>query len=230
MRKMMSGWQLFGSHLGQYQEVVDRVIIEMDRRNVVGHLWAHDHTLWKPDPAEITNRLGWLHIIEAMQDSLPRIYSFVERARADGYTRVVLLGMGGSSLAPEVFRKTFGVENGYLDLAVLDSTDPGAILEIAEGLDFSRTLFTVSTKSGTTIETISLMKYFYNRVAQEVGESQTGEHFIAITDPGTRLEETARRCQFREIFLNDPNIGGRFAALSYVGFLQLSLGSTWMQF
>jgi transaldolase/glucose-6-phosphate isomerase len=117
--------------------------------------------------------------------------------------------MGGSSLAPEVFRRVFGVKEGYLDLAVLDSTDPGAVLDHAESLGLSRTLFIVSTKSGGTVETFSFFKYFYDRVVEVVGEEEVGAHFVAITDPGSSLEDTAKRHGFRATFLNDPNIGGR---------------------
>jgi glucose-6-phosphate isomerase len=131
--------------------------------------------------------------------------------------------MGGSSLAPEVFRYTFGVGVGFLDLMVLDSTDPGAILEIEKNIQIDKTLFIVSTKSGGTVETISLMKYFYSLIRQKVGEEETGKHFIAITDPGSGLEEQAKDLGFRKIFLNDPNIGGRYSALSYFGLVPAAL-------
>lgn len=223
LEKLRAGWRPFSFRLGSYQEKVAAVLGEMDRGSVMDRLWAHDHTLWKPGPVEIANRLGWLHIADAMQESLPRLADFAEKARADGYIRALLLGMGGSSLAPEVFSKTFGTRQGYLELAVLDTTDPDAILDQDEKLDISRTLFIVSTKSGTTIETSSLLKYFYNRAASELGAARAGEHFVAITDAGTQLEALARRHGFREIFLNDPNIGGRYAALSYVGLAPAAL-------
>lgn len=209
--------------LGVYQAAVESALRAMEGAKIVERLWAHDHTLWKPGPAEIATRLGWLHIVDAMQESFPRLGDFVEEARADGYTQAVLLGMGGSSLAPEVFGKTFETRQGYLGLAVLDTTDPDAILDQDEKLDLSRTLFVVSTKSGATVETLSLLKYFFNRVANESGAARAGEHFVAITDAGTRLEDLAHRYGFREIFLNDPNIGGRYAALSYVGLVPAAL-------
>jgi glucose-6-phosphate isomerase len=131
--------------------------------------------------------------------------------------------MGGSSLAPDVFRRTFGLKEGYLDLAVLDSTDPGAVLEHAKSLDLSRTLFIVSTKSGGTVETFSFFKYFYNQVAEAVGEEKAGAHFVSITDPGTELVATAERYDFRTTFLNDPNIGGRYSALSHFGLVPAAL-------
>jgi transaldolase/glucose-6-phosphate isomerase len=137
---------------------------------------------------------------------------------------VLLLGMGGSSLAPEVFSKVFGGEKANLPrLAVLDTTDPGAVLAQAERLDPARSLFIVSTKSGGTVETLSGFKYFYNRTAAVVGAGRAGEHFVAITDPGSSLADLAAGYNFRATFLNDPNIGGRYSALSYFGLVPAAL-------
>jgi glucose-6-phosphate isomerase len=158
-----------------------------------------------------------------MSENLYRLEELAEAVRADGYTHALLLGMGGSSLAPEVFGRTFGVKEGYLDLAVLDSTAPGAVLAQAERLDLARTLFIVATKSGGTVETLSFFKFFYNRVADVVGANRTGEHFVAITDPGSKLTDLADRYGFRAAFLNDPNIGGRYSALSYFGLVPAAL-------
>lgn len=215
--------------LGAYQSAVDAALAEMKDNRVMERIWAHDHTVWKSDPTEITNRLGWLHSPEIMAEQLPQINAIVEVIRADRYTHALLLGMGGSSLAPEVFRKTFGVRGGgseacpYLDLAILDSTDPGAVLDHAERLDSARTLFIVSTKSGGTVETLSFFKFFYNRVAEAVGADRAGAHFIAITDPGSPLVDLAKQYHFRTTFLNDLNIGGRYSALSYFGLVPAAL-------
>lgn len=190
---------------------------------IIKRIWAHDHTVWSNSPGDISNRLGWLHSHRVMAESLPEIHSFTTQVRADSYTRALLLGMGGSSLAPEVFRKIFGVRNGYLDLDVLDSTDPGAVLEKEQSIEPQKTLYIVSTKSGGTVETVSLMKYFYNKAVLSVGEKDAGKHFIAITDPGSGLEKTARDLSFRKIFLNDPDIGGRYSALSYFGLVPAGL-------
>jgi glucose-6-phosphate isomerase len=209
--------------LGSYQEAVNAARVEMKQQQVTDRIWAHDHTLWKPEPTEITNRLGWLHIADAMLENIPYIKSLVEAVQADGYTDVLLLGMGGSSLASEVFRKTFGVKDGYLDLAVLDSTDPGTVLAHLERLDLSKTLFSVSTKSGSTVETLSFFKFFYNQVVGAVGVERAGAHFIAITDAGSKLDEIAQKHDFRTTFLNDPNIGGRYSALSYFGLVAAAL-------
>ena len=214
---VLAGWQRMTASLGAYQAAVDAALAELRDDRVMERIWAHDHTLWKPDPTEISSRLGWLHIAEAMVEQVPRIQSLAEDLHRDGYTRALLLGMGGSSLAPEVFGNTFGVREGRLDLAVLDSTDPDAILACTEQLDLARTLFIVSTKSGGTVETLSLFKFTYNQVVQAVGDDRAGAHFVAITDPGSRLAEIADEYHFRTTFLNDPNIGGRYSALSFFG-------------
>jgi transaldolase/glucose-6-phosphate isomerase len=221
--RLLAGWQHQSANMGTYQASVDAALDEMTTNQVVKRIWAHDHTLWKPEPTEISNRLGWLHSAEAMSHNVHRLEALTDAVRADGYTHALLLGMGGSSLAPDVFRKTFGVADGYLELAVLDSTDPGAVLSRAEGPDLARTLFIVATKSGTTVETLSFFRFFYNRVAAAVGAERSGEHFIAITDPGSQLEDLASRYNFRTTFLNDPNIGGRYSALSYFGLVPAAL-------
>jgi len=209
--------------LGAFQPMLDAALSDLAAQNALARLWSHDHTLWKPDPREIRNRLGWLHSPEEMLGKLAQLTALVHSLQAEGYTRAVLLGMGGSSLAPEVFRKTFGVRAGYLDLNVLDSTDPDAILALEQSLDLGSTLFIVATKSGGTVETLSFFKYFYNQAAAELGESEVGRHFIAITDPGSRLVALAQRYQFRTTFLNNPNIGGRYSALSHFGLVPAAL-------
>jgi transaldolase/glucose-6-phosphate isomerase len=210
------------ANLGDYQAVVDTALAEMGASGVIARIWKHDHTVWKPEPTEITNRLGWLRIAEAMVENVPRMEALAAEVREAGYTHVLLLGMGGSSLAPELFSKVFAQANG-LSLAVLDSTDPGAVLAQTERLDPGSTLFVVATKSGGTAETLSFFKFFYNRVAGALGAGKAGEHFVAITDPGSKLVDIAERYGFRACFLNDPNIGGRFSALSYFGLLPAAL-------
>ena len=222
-QRLRAGWRHQSASLGSYQQTVDSALAEMAEKQVVKRIWAHDHTVWKPEPTEIRNRLGWLHTAEVMSDNVHRLQALTEAVHTDGYTHALLLGMGGSSLAPEVFRRTFGVAEGYLDLSVLDSTDPAAVLAHAEDIDPTRTLFIVATKSGTTVETLSLFKFFYNRVAGAVGPQRTGEHFVAITDPGSPLADLASQHTFRATFLNDPNIGGRYSALSYFGLVPAAL-------
>jgi transaldolase/glucose-6-phosphate isomerase len=207
----------------EYLSQVGEALERLNRDRVVERIWARDHTVWKPQPAEIANRLGWLHSGEMMVDNVHRLETFAEGVLADGYTRALLLGMGGSSLAPQVLRQTFGVAEGYLDLAVLDSTDPQFVLAHAEPLRADRTLFIVSTKSGTTVETLSLFKFFFNRAAAELGKERVGAHFVAVTDPHSQLADVAGRLNFRKTFLNDPNIGGRYSALSYFGLVPAAL-------
>ena len=221
--KLLADRQHLMAELGPYQDAVDAALAEIKGEGVMERIWAHDHTVWKPEPAEITNRLGWLHTAEAMDDNLDRLASLAAAVRADGYTHALLLGMGGSSLAPELFRKTFGVKDGYLDLVVLDSTDPGAVLAHAGRLDPARTLFIVATKSGGTAETLSFFKFFYNWTVDALGVDQAGDHFIAITDPGSKLAVLARQYDFRATILNDPNIGGRYSVLSYFGLVPAAL-------
>ncbi|MBV7340148.1 glucose-6-phosphate isomerase [Chloroflexi bacterium TSY] len=213
--------------LNGYQETVNAALDEIRDQEVIKRIWRHDHTIWRPDPTEITNRLGWLHSPETMPEHIARIMGLVDAVRADGYTRVLLLGMGGSSLAPEVFQTVFGQPagpgNAYLELAILDSTDPDMLLERASHLELAKTLFVVATKSGGTAETLSAFKYFYNQVVEAEGQDKAGQHFIAITDPGSSLVDIAQTYKFRDIFLNDPNIGGRYAALSYFGLVPAGL-------
>ena len=147
--------------LGQYSGIVRDALAKLKEDRVMARIWDHDHTVWKPEPDEITNRLGWLDSPDNMSGVVLQIVDQVNRVREAGYDRALLLGMGGSSLAPEVFRETFGVADGYLDLSVLDSTDPTAVADQAEVHDPARTLFIVSTKSGTTAETLSFFKYFF---------------------------------------------------------------------
>lgn len=156
-----------------------------------------------------------------MAAEVVRLNNFVTEIKAEGFTEVLLLGMGGSSLAPEVFAKTFG--SGGLQLRVLDSTDATVVKTYAETADLRRTLFIVSTKSGGTVETFSFFKYFYNRIIDLVGRENAGRQFVAITDPGSGLVKTATTYDFRAIFENDPNIGGRYSVISFFGLLPAAL-------
>jgi glucose-6-phosphate isomerase len=201
----------------------DELASRFERERILSRIWAHDYTVWKPEPREITNRLGWLHAPFSMTRELDRLDAFVGGVLSDGFEHALLLGMGGSSLAPETFALTFGTAPGYLDLTVLDSTHPTAVAEVERRIEGSRTLFLVATKSGTTTETLSLFRYFYNRVAGDVGEAKAGGRFVAITDGGSPLVEVAQRYRFREAFLNDPNIGGRYAALTLFGLVPAAL-------
>lgn len=196
---------------------------KLKSENIVRRIWDKDYSVWSDSPDEVSNRLGWLNSIEASYDSLQEINYFVESAKKEGFKKVILLGMGGSSLAPELFRQTFGVKKGYLDLIVVDSTHPDYISDIENEIVYDETLFLVSTKSGSTVETVSFMKYFFNKSIDKIGKENTGKHFVAITDPGSGLEKTANQLNFRKIFLNDLNIGGRYSALSLFGMVPAAL-------
>ncbi len=213
----------FAVDLGKYQPVVEQARRRLRKKDVIGRLWKHDYTIWKDDPHEITDRLGWLHSPETMGEAVPDIQAFVESVRGDGLEHVLLLGMGGSSLAPEVLARIFGAQPGYLALGVLDTTDPDAVAEALRQFPPKNTLYLVSTKSGTTVETLSLFKFFYNQTLQAMGKEQVGSHFAAITDPGSALETLAEQLNFRKVFLNDATIGGRYSTLSYFGLVPAGL-------
>jgi transaldolase / glucose-6-phosphate isomerase len=185
---------------------------------VAKRVWQRDESLWGgPGVPEIGNRLGWLTISEKMLEHAPELNAFVEQVKAEGFTDAVLLGMGGSSLGPEVIRRSFGQIPGALRLHVLDSTDPGAVLGVERAIDLDTTLFIVSSKSGGTLETLSHMRYFYERSGGD------GRRFAAVTDPGSPLIDLARERGFRHVFENDPDIGGRYSVLSYFGLVPAAL-------
>lgn len=211
------------AQLGKYAAAVDAAVSELEAKDIMGRIWDHDHTVWRPDPDEISNRLGWLHAPEIMVSNVDRLKSFTDSIGDAGYTQVVLLGMGGSSLAPELFARTFDAREGHPDLLICDSTDPDALADLRSKLDLSRTLFVVATKSGGTVETLSFFKYFYNEVVAELGAEGAGDHFVAITDGGSKLEKLATAYNFRDTFLNDPNVGGRYSALTYFGLVPAAL-------
>lgn len=179
-------------------------------RNGDGSLWG------APEVGEVANRLGWLTIAQRMLGDIADIEAFAEEVRAEGITDVVLLGMGGSSLAPEVLRRSFGHTDGYPVLHVLDSTDAGRIASVQAAVELSNTLFIVSSKSGGTIEPLSLLAHFWSLV-------DDGRSFVAITDPGSGLAKLARERSFRRTFLGDPDIGGRYSALSPFGVVPAAL-------
>lgn len=221
---MGSGFRVGGLkfNVGEFSDLLETAIRKAEADRLVERVWGRDHTLWKPEPVEISNRLGWLDVAQRMRTEIPAVLDFVKSVKADGIDRVLLLGMGGSSLAPELFSRLFG-GIGSLPLSVLDSTDPDAVREKERTHNPKRTLYIVSSKSGGTIETTSFFKYFYNQALAELGAAKAGKHFIAITDSGSGLAKTADQFQFRHIFLADPNIGGRYSALSHFGLVPAAL-------
>ncbi len=207
-------------------EAIRERLDEFDRQRFGERLFAHDPTLWK-DGAEhaavIENALGWLTVADDMRQRCADLSDFAAQVSTEGYRDAVLLGMGGSSLAPETLRRTFGVAEGFLDLHICDSTDPAALCAVEAAVDISRTLFIVSSKSGGTTETASFHAYFYERARELLGADQAGRHFVAITDPETSLHHEALAQDFRAVFLNPPDIGGRYSALSYFGLVPAAL-------
>ena len=209
--------------LGDLAAAVNRAITELRRGNVVERIWANDHTVWRDDPTEIADRLGWLTVPREMAGQVPNLVTFAKEVRDANVKHVVLLGMGGSSLGPEVIRQTFGSVGDYPRLIVLDSTAPSAVRAVTRQIDPRRALFIVSSKSGGTIEPNSFYKHFRKLVAEKVGEAEAGAHFVAITDPGTSLGKLAERAGFRRTFENPPDIGGRYSVLSYFGLVPAAL-------
>jgi glucose-6-phosphate isomerase len=203
--------------------LIDNEIKRLNDEEVINRIWDKDYKVWNNNPTEISNRLGWLDCPYETRKSFSEIFSYVEEIKEEGFTQALLLGMGGSSLAPEVFSLVFGQKEGFLNLSINDSTHPEAILDKADKFDPQKTLYIVSTKSGGTVETMSFMKFFYNFAANKLGKEKVSKHFIAITDPGSGLEKMAKDLRFRKIFLNDPNIGGRFSALSLFGIIPAAL-------
>lgn len=204
--------------LGVYGDDVRKALKDLETQNTNARVWAHEGKLWKDDAAtiaKIENRLGWLDTLKTID--IQRLKALQASIRNGEFTHVVLLGMGGSSLAPEVLYQTFGKQDGFPEFHMLDSTHPGRIRAIEKAVDLPHTLFVVSSKSGSTIETASFHKYFYERTGHN------GAQFIAITDPNTVLETQAKQQNFRDIYQNPADIGGRFSALSYFGLVPAAL-------
>ena len=209
--------------LGEYQPDVDATLEELQQRDVVPRIWRKDHTVWEQSPEEISNRLGWLDIASLMGGRIVSLEAFVGEVRDAGFRHVVLLGMGGSSLGPLVLGRTLGAGPDYPEFIVLDSTIPATVRHVTEAIRPDQTLFLVSSKSGGTVEALSLYKHFRDLVEQTVGKEHAGHCFVAITDEETPLEALAHGEQFRAVFLNQYDIGGRYSVLSYFGLVPAAL-------
>ncbi len=208
--------------VGDHAEAVDRRLSSWEDEDFGERLWRRDHTLWFEEPLpEIADRLGWLSLPETNQDQLDSITAFADSVRSEGFLNAVLLGMGGSSLAPQVFQMTFGSAEGCPELVTLDTSHPAAVRELEAGVDLARTLFIVASKSGRTLETLSLFNYFWRRVAEAV--PRPGANFVAITDPGTPLEALAEEKGFERTFPAAPDLGGRYSALTAYGLVPAAL-------
>ncbi|MGA2782137.1 MAG: glucose-6-phosphate isomerase [Smithella sp.] len=208
--------------LGKYQGSVISALDTMRRENIIARIWAKDYTVWKPAPDEIANRLGWLDAPAETLEKINYIRSTLELFTSGSINDVVLLGMGGSSLAAEVFNKIFGREAGYPQLHIMDTTDPVSISRLTQHLDLEKTLFLVCSKSGTTLEIISLFHYFYNLSLEKMGSSAS-RHFIFITDKGSSLKELSKILSLQHVFISDSNIGGRYSALSLPGIVPAAI-------
>ncbi|MFA4922747.1 MAG: hypothetical protein WC557_00965 [Ignavibacteriaceae bacterium] len=203
-------------------KVEDRLSLWQEQ-NIPLRLWNCDPAIWKENPAEqkeLADRLGWLNKPYKMLDKIYELQQFADEIKND-FTTILLLGMGGSSLAPEVFAKTFGSKEGYPELEIMDSTHPLNIKRIIDTYDLSKTLFIVASKSGETIETMSFFYFFYNEVSKF--NKNPGNQFVALTDPDTWLEKFATEKKFRKIFSTPPDVGGRYSALTYFGMLPAAL-------
>ncbi len=213
-------------HLGDYSQLVFDAAGQLDADSVTKRLHAHDFTLWNNDPTEIADRLAWVTL---PTDVLPRISElrrFAESVRSAGYQNIVLLGMGGSSLGPEVIRQVLEPSlngTGFPRMLTLDSTVPAWVASTTSAIDPARTLFVLSSKSGTTTEPLAFYAHFRELVNSRLGAEGAGDNFVAVTDPGTPLAEMARTERFRHAFINDPNIGGRYSVLSYFGLAPAAL-------
>lgn len=202
-------------------KLAEGALAALERNGFVESLWIKDASIWTDDGAQqavIRNRLGWLTSPMLMRQHSDDLKEFADEVRRSHYTHVLLLGMGGSTLCPEVLSLTFGPKMGFPDLVLLDSTDPAAVKAALNRINLPRTLFVVSSKSGLTTETLAFYSFFREQV-ERGSRGKPGLQFVAITDAGTPLEKLAKGQGFRKTFLNPPTIGGRFSALSYFGLL-----------
>jgi transaldolase/glucose-6-phosphate isomerase len=207
--------------LGGHRAAVDARLAGWQAEGFGRRLWEKDYRLWTPKPIpELTDRLGWLELPDTMTAEVGRLARFAREVADEGIRDAVVLGMGGSSLAPEVYAKTFGPAFGYPAVTVLDSTHPSAISALGRRLDPAKSLFVVSSKSGTTTEMLSYFHYFW---AQLEAVPERGRHFVAVTDPGTPLEKLAHERGFRAVFSAPPDVGGRYSALTPFGLVPAAL-------
>jgi glucose-6-phosphate isomerase len=199
------------------RRAVEQELSDWNRENKTERLWAKDAGLWTNE--DEAKWLGWLSIVEKQRDEIARIENFQNEVRQRGFSHVLLLGMGGSSLAPEVLSFTFGKQEGFPEFHILDSTVPAQVRAVEEKIDLANTLFIVASKSGSTLEPNCFKQYFFERVAETVGRENAGKQFVAITDPNSKMQQVAERDGFWRIFFGLPEIGGRFSVLSDFGMI-----------
>jgi transaldolase/glucose-6-phosphate isomerase len=211
--------------LGQYQADVDAQIQKFNEQNLTAGFWDKKADLWVQDEAgqkSIRSFMGWLRVAETMVGAVPEIETFVNEVLAAGFKHVVVMGMGGSTMAPIVFKASFPMGEKGLPMSVLDTTDPGSVRQIEESVPLAETLFIVASKSGTTAEPLAFGDYFYAKLKELKGD-KAGENFVAITDPGSKFVTSATEQGYRRIFLNFAEVGGRFSALTYFGLVPAAL-------
>lgn len=199
----------------QLKKQVADAVAEWSRGDKVGRLWRRDPSLWTN--TDESQWLGWVDVVQQQIADVSKFQQFAQEVRKENFSDILLLGMGGSSLCPEVLAKTYGQIDGFPHLHVLDSTDPQQIKAFEDAVDLERTLFIVSSKSGSTLEPNIFKQYFFERTKQAVGPDKAGSRWIAVTDPGSKLEKEAQADTFRHIFRGVPSIGGRYSALSNFG-------------
>lgn len=202
-------------------QVVDATLKDWQANQKMARLWQGDKSLWANDDED--KWLGWLAVVKDQVAHVQQLVDAAADAANAGFTHALLLGMGGSSLCPEVFQITFGRQPGHPELHVLDSTDPAQVRSLEHQVDIARTLFIVASKSGSTLEPNIFKQYFFARAQEVVGKDKAGQHFIAITDPGSKMEAVAKSDGFRKIFFGVPSIGGRYSALSNFGMVPASV-------
>ncbi|MGZ7051948.1 MAG: bifunctional transaldolase/phosoglucose isomerase, partial [Candidatus Angelobacter sp.] len=203
------------------RQAVQATLKDWQAGNKMARLWRGDPSLWTGDDED--KWVGWLPIVEDQLAHLKQFSDAAADAAKAGFTHALLLGMGGSSLCPEVLKITYGKQQGHPELHVLDSTDPAQIKAIESQVDLPKTLCIVASKSGSTLEPNIFKQYFLDRMQQAVGKDKAGEHFIAITDPGSRMQQVAERDQFRKIYFGLSSIGGRYSALSNFGLVPAAI-------
>jgi transaldolase/glucose-6-phosphate isomerase len=200
---------------------VEKTLADWRSGNKVQRLWACDASLWTG--TDESAWLGWLDIVAEQAAHLNDLRRLAQEVKAGGFSDILLLGMGGSSLCPEVLAKTFGRLAGFPQLHVLDSTDPAQVKALERSVDLAKTLFVVSSKSGSTLEPNIFKQYFFELVTQRIGTTKAGSRFIAITDPGSKMQQIAEADRFLHIFPGRPSIGGRYSALSNFGMVPAAL-------
>ncbi|MEZ4644127.1 MAG: bifunctional transaldolase/phosoglucose isomerase [Chloroflexota bacterium] len=230
--QLESGWQRLDVRLGAYQPTVNETLSRLCTDRVVSRFWRHDRSLWKGIAPGVADRLGWLHVVEAMQENLDRLNTFAKTMHEEGFTQVLLVGSGGATSPGNMFSRIFGKGAALLSwqqyqpgltLRVLDTTDPVMIRHQVNQLHLPQTLFIIADKAGHDRETRALFNYLYTRLRTVFGHDQAGKHFVAITDIGSPLAEVAYNYRFRDIFLDDPAISEPYGALSYLGLVPAAL-------